>query len=58
MTEALLSAAVLAAFALIGRGVWLLWRRRGKSLNAWLMIGAAMVLLINVWLGSMPLSVR
>lgn len=54
MTEALLSVAVLAAFALIGRGVWLLWRRRGKPLNARLMIGAAVVLLINVWLGSMP----
>ena len=54
MTEALLSIAVLAAFALIGRGVWLLWRRRGKPLNAWLMIGAGTVLLVNVWVGSMP----
>ncbi len=54
MTEALLSIAVLAAFALIARGVWLLWRRRGKPLNAWLMIGAGAVLLVNVWVGSMP----
>ena len=54
MTEALLSVAVLAAFALIGRGGWMLWRRRGKPLNAWLMIGAAVVLLINVWVGSVP----
>ncbi len=55
MTEVLLSIAVLAAFALLARGAWLLWRRQGKPLNAWLMLGVAVVLLINVWAGSMPL---
>lgn len=55
MTEVLLSIAVLAAFALLARGAWLLWRRQGKPLNAWLMLGVAVVLLINVWTGSMPL---
>ncbi len=54
LTGTLLSIAVLAAFALIARGVWLLWRRQGKPLNAWLMIGVAVVLLVNVWVGSMP----
>lgn len=51
----LLSVAVLVAFALIGRGIWMLWRRQGKPLNAWLMLGAAVVLLVNVWVGSMPI---
>lgn len=58
MTEVLLSIAVLAAFALIARAIWMLWRRQGKPLNAWLMIGVAAVLLVNVWVGSLPLPGR
>lgn len=58
MTGALLSIAVLAAFALLARGSWLLWRQQGKPLNSWLMIGVAVVLLVNVWVGSMPVPVR
>lgn len=55
MMPALLSAAVLAALALILVGVIAVARRRGDRLKAWLMIGAGMVLLVNVWLYAMPL---
>jgi len=58
--ETLLGIAVLAAFALIGGGIWALVRRRGKPLNAALMIGVGLIVLVNVWLNTLPLppSVR
>ena len=54
MTDALLAVAVLGAFVLIGGGGWALAKRRGKPLNAALMIGVGIVLLINVWLNTLP----
>jgi hypothetical protein len=47
LVSALLSIAVLAAFALIGGGLWLLVRR-GEKKQGGLMIAAAVVLLANV----------
>ena len=47
VVSVLLSIAVLAAFALIGGGLWLLFKR-GERKQAGLMIAAALVLLANV----------
>lgn len=44
----LLTLAVLASFALIGGGAWLLARRRERR-RAWLMVAAGAVTLFNVW---------
>lgn len=54
MMAGLLSMGVLAGLALIGVGSWALARRRGDRLKAGLMVGAGIVVLINVWLYSMP----
>lgn len=51
---ALLGLAVLAALALAGVGGWALATGRGDRLKAGLMIGAGIVVLINVWLYSLP----
>lgn len=56
MIDTLLGLAVLAAFALIGSGAWQLLKRRGKPLNAALMIGVGVILLINVWINTLPIG--
>ena len=50
---ALLSIGVLASFALIGGGLWLLIKRRDVKQGA-LMLVAAAVLLVNVLMWSLP----
>ena len=50
----LLSAAVLAALALIGVGGHALVTGRGDRLKAGLMVGAGLVVLVNVWLAAIP----
>lgn len=49
----LLAVAVLCIFALVGFGVWGLWRP-GPKLKPALMIVAALVLLFNLWLYVLP----
>lgn len=51
----LLSLGVIAALVLIGVGGWALATRRGDRLKASLMVGAGLVVLVNVWLYAMPL---
>jgi hypothetical protein len=50
----LLALAVLAAFALIIGGIWLLRRDGIGTLKGWLMIGAAVVALLNLWINMLP----
>jgi hypothetical protein len=49
----LLSIGVLAAFALLGGGLWLLIKRRDTRQGV-LMLIAAVVLLVNVLMWSLP----
>jgi len=53
MDDLALSLAMLAAFAFIGVAIWR-WRRNGPSLNVWLMLGVALVLIINVAIWVIP----
>ena len=53
MDDLALSLAMLAALAFIGGAVWR-WRRNGPSLNVWLMLGVALVLLVNVAIWVIP----
>lgn len=55
MMAVALSVAVFAALALIVVGIRRLLRGPGERLRAGLMVGAGVVLLINVWLAA-PLS--
>lgn len=48
MLDLAFSVAVLASFALIGGGTWLIAKRRDRKRGA-LMIAAAAVTLLNVW---------
>lgn len=54
MMQAALTAAMFAAFALIGTGVWMLVKRVGTRLKAGLMIAAGVVTIFNVWINSLP----
>lgn len=51
MTNFLLSAASFTAVLLLF-GAWQLWKRDGISLRMWLMIGAGLVIIINlaIWI--------
>lgn len=49
---ALLGLAVLAAAALLAGGVWALRQPGANRTKAWLMIGAAAVTLVNVWINA------
>jgi uncharacterized membrane protein len=55
MDDLALSLAMLAALAFVGAAVWR-WRRNGPSLNVWLMLGVALVLLVNVAIWVSPYS--
>jgi len=50
----MLSLGVLAALAMIAVGVRALVTGRGDRLKAGLMVGAGVVVLINVWLYALP----
>ncbi len=52
MTDVLLGIAMLAAFALIGTGLWMLGKRVGTPLKAGLMIAAGVVTIFNVWVNT------
>ncbi len=54
MLETILSLAVLAAFALLGGGAWLLFKR-GDRKKGVLMLVAAAVILANVAIWTAPL---
>jgi hypothetical protein len=53
--ETLLSLGALAGLLLVGFGVWALATGYGDRLKAGLMVGAGVVVLINVWLYATPL---
>ncbi len=54
MMPALLSLGVLAGLLLGGFGIWAFVTGYGDRLKAGLMVGAGVVVLINVWLYSLP----
>ncbi|QYE34256.1 MULTISPECIES: hypothetical protein [Sphingosinicellaceae] len=54
MIETLLSLGALAGLLLAGFGIWALVTGYGNRLKAGLMVGAGVVVLINVWLYSLP----
>ena len=51
--DTILSVLVLAAIALIGGAIWL-WRRGGSPRQAWLMVLAAVVMIANVLIWTLP----
>ncbi len=54
MIRAALTAAMLAALALIVTGGWMLARGVGTRLKAGLMIAAGLVTIFNVWVATVP----
>lgn len=52
MTDLLLGLAMLAAFALIGTGLWMLAKGVSTRLKAGLMIAAGVVTIFNVWVST------
>ncbi|MGD8326863.1 MAG: hypothetical protein PVF65_08110 [Sphingomonadales bacterium] len=48
------SIAILCAFGLVVFGIRMVWNAKGKHLKGWLMMGVALILLINVYLLSLP----
>lgn len=54
MMATLLSLGALAGLLLGGFGIWALITGYGDRLKAGLMIGAGVVVLINVWLYALP----
>nr|WP_295660139.1 hypothetical protein [Polymorphobacter sp.] len=54
MIETLLSLGALAGLLLAGFGIWALVTGYGDRLKAGLMVGTGVVVLINVWLYSLP----
>jgi hypothetical protein len=54
-SDALLALAMLAAFALILAGLWLLRAPGGNRLKAGLMVAAGLVTIFNVWINTLPL---
>ena len=54
MTATLLSLGALAGLLLGGFGLWALATGYGDRLKAGLMVGAGVVVLINVWLYALP----
>jgi hypothetical protein len=53
-SDAMLTLAMLAAFALILGGLWLLRAAGGSRVKAGLMIGAGLVTIFNVWINTLP----
>jgi hypothetical protein len=53
LVATLLSIAVLAAFALVGGGLWLIFKR-GERKQGLLMLLAALVLAVNVAIWTLP----
>lgn len=55
MASIIASVGVLGAFLLAFFGVRFLVQAKGKHLKGWLMVGAALILLMNVYLLSLPI---
>lgn len=53
MTDLLLSVAMIGIFLLTGGGIWMLAKRHDRK-RGLLMLGAAGVMAVNVWLASLP----
>ena len=53
MNETILSIAMIAAFVLLGGGAWLIARKRDLK-RGFLMLGAAVVLGVNIWVMTLP----
>lgn len=53
MDDAIYSAAMLCAFALVAGAIYL-WRRQGASRQTWLMLIAAAVIVANVLIWVLP----
>jgi hypothetical protein len=54
-SDAMLTLAMLAAFALILGGLWLFRAPGGNRLKAGLMVGAGLVTIFNVWINTLPM---
>lgn len=55
MLAIILSFAVIAAFIIGGGGVWIMLKRPDERKKGLLMVGVAIVTLINVWLLAAPI---
>lgn len=53
-SNAMITLAMLAAFALVLGGLWLLRAPGGNRLKAGLMIAAGLVTVFNVWINTLP----
>jgi len=54
MLAIILSFAVIAAFIIGGGGVWIMLKRPEERKKGLLMVGVAIVTLVNVWLLAAP----
>jgi hypothetical protein len=54
-SNAMLTLAMLAAFALILAGLWLFRAPGGNRVKAGLMVAAGLVTIFNVWINTLPL---
>lgn len=54
-SNAMLTLTMLAAFALVLGGLWLVRAPGGSRLKAGLMIAAGLVTVFNVWINTLPL---
>lgn len=53
-SNAMLTLAMLAAFALILGGLWVFRAPGGNRVKAGLMVGAGLVTIFNVWVNTLP----
>lgn len=56
MLAIILSFAVIAAFVIGGGGVWIMLKRPAELKKGLLMVGVAIVTLVNVWLLAAPIT--
>ena len=56
MTDVIRILVMFAAFALIGTGLWMLSKQVGTRFKATLMILAGVVMILNVWISSLPMA--
>ena len=51
--DVILSVLVLGAVVMVGAAIWR-WRREGASKQVWLMLGVAVVMIVNVLIWTVP----
>jgi hypothetical protein len=57
MLETILSLSVLAAFALLGGGAWLLFKRSDRKKGVLMLVAAAVILAnVAIWTAPLPSS--